>query len=205
MEESTQVDVYARVYEAERPEIFFKAPAQRCVGPFEPIAIRPDSTWNVPEPELALVIDAYGEVAGFTVGNDVSSRAIEGENPLYLPQAKIYTASCALGPWIVQRDEISDVMALGIRLRIERDGRERWSGETSTARIHHPLAELVECLYAALDFPSGAVLMTGTGIVPPADFTLEAGDGVTVEIDGIGTLTNHVYQLERRQAGDRHR
>ncbi|HEX5166114.1 MAG TPA: fumarylacetoacetate hydrolase family protein [Thermomicrobiales bacterium] len=200
MEESSVDDVYARVYDAERPEIFFKAPAWRCVGDFQPVAIRHDSTWDVPEPELALVIDSEGTIAGYTVGNDVSSRSIEGENPLYLPQAKMFSGSCALGPWIVLANELHDPLALDIRLRIERDGQPHWSGQTSTRSFHRSLDQLVECLYSALDFPAGAVLMTGTGIVPPSEFTLESGDTVSIEIDGIGTLTNHVYRLPERSA-----
>ncbi|MEX1158566.1 MAG: fumarylacetoacetate hydrolase family protein [Thermomicrobiales bacterium] len=199
MEESTQVDVYARVYDAERPEIFFKAAAWRCAGDFQPIAIRGDSSWDVPEPELALVIDSNGEIAGYTIGNDVSSRSIEGENPLYLPQAKMFSGSCALGPWIMLPGELDDPLNLDIRLRIERDGGERWSGQTSTSQFYRSLDDLVSCLYSALDFPAGTVLLTGTGIVPPSEFTLESGDTVSIEIDGIGTLTNHVYCLPVRR------
>lgn len=202
MEESAQEDVYARVYDAARPEIFFKAPAWRCAGDFQPVAIRHDSSWDVPEPELAIVIDSHGAIAGYTIGNDLSSRSIEGENPLYLPQAKMFSGSCALGPWIVLPSELDDPIGLGIRLRIERDGSEHWNGQTSTRHFHRSLADLVECLYAALDFPAGAVLLTGTGIVPPSEFSLEAGDTVKIEIDGIGALTNHVYRLpERRSNG----
>lgn len=199
MEESTQEDVYARVYDAERPEIFFKTPAWRCVGDFQPVAIRHDSTWDVPEPELALVIDSQGTIAGYTIGNDVSSRSIEGENPLYLPQAKLFSGSCALGPWIMLSSELPNPLNLGITLRIERDGNEHWRGKTSTRQFHRSLDELVTCLYSALDFPAGSVLLTGTGIIPPSEFTLEAGDNVTIEIDGIGTLTNHVYRLPERR------
>jgi len=199
MEESTEEDVYARVYDAERPEIFFKAPAWRCVGDHQPIAVRHDSNWDVPEPELALVIDTNGDIAGYTIGNDVSSRSIEGENPLYLPQAKIYSGSAALGPWIVLADEVSDPLTLAITVRIERDGNEHWSGQTSTSQFHRSLDDLVRCLYSALDFPAGSVLMTGTGVVPPSDFTLESGDNVTIEIEGIGKLTNQVYRLEERR------
>lgn len=200
MEESTQQDVYDRVYDAERPEIFFKSTAGRCVGQHGAVAIRHDSTWNVPEPELSLVIDSDGSLAGYTIGNDVSSRSIEGENPLYLPQAKVYTASCALGPWICLPDEVPDPLDLRITVTIHRDGGNGWTGETSTRSLHRSLDELTGCLYEALEFPHGAVLMTGTGIVPPSDFTLEPGDVVTIDIDGIGTLTNHVYQLAPRTA-----
>jgi 2-dehydro-3-deoxy-D-arabinonate dehydratase len=202
MEESTQQDVYDRVYDAERPEIFFKANAWRCKGQDEPVGIRADSWWNVPEPELALVIDSRGALAGYTVGNDVSSRSIEGENPLYLPQAKIYDGSCALGPWIVLPDELPDPLRLGIQLTIERDGREHWRGTTTTGQIHRLLDELVAYLYDVVEFPSGAVLLTGTGIIPPSEFTLAPGDVVTVQIDGIGALANYVVEVEsrRRQA-----
>lgn len=195
MEESRSDDLYDRVYDATRPEIFFKAPAYRCVGPYEPVAVRPDSDWNVPEPELALVIDGDGEIAGFTVGNDVSSRSIEGENPLYLPQAKMFTAACALGPWIMLPDEVPDPRDVRIAMRIERGDGIAWQGETSTARMHRTFEDLIECLFAALEFPVGVVLMTGTGLVPPAEFTLMANDTVHIEVDHIGTLSNHVRQL----------
>lgn len=194
--EESQSDVlYDQVYTAERPEIFFKSPAFRCMGPFEPIAIRPDSDWNVPEPELVLVVDGHGDIAGYTIGNDVSSRSIEGENPLYLPQAKIYTASCALGPWIVLADELEPPAGLSIEMTIERGGNLLWSGDTSTSRMRRSFRELIDCLYSALEFPVGVVLMTGTGIVPPNDVSLVSGDIVTIKIEGIGTLTNHVRSL----------
>lgn len=195
MEESRSDDLYDRVYTAERPEIFFKSPAYRCMGPFEPVAVRPDSVWNVPEPELALVVDGHGEIAGYTIGNDVSSRSIEGENALYLPQAKIYTASCALGPWIVLADELPDTANIAIRMTIERGGSNLWSGETSTAQMRRGFQELIDCLFTALEFPVGVVLMTGTGIVPPDDVSLSPGDTVSIEIEGIGTLTNHARSL----------
>jgi 2-dehydro-3-deoxy-D-arabinonate dehydratase len=197
MEESTQEDIYERVYDAARPEIFYKAAGHRCMGPFEPVAIRHDSTWDVPEPELAVVFDAHGRIAGYTIGNDMSSRSIEGDNPLYLPQAKIYSASCALGPWIIPADEI-DPLDLEIRVTIERGGQEHWTGETSTNQLHRSLAELGDCLFSSLDFPHGAVLLTGTGVVPPSEFTLEGGDVVTIDIEEIGTLVNHVYRLAKR-------
>lgn len=201
IEESQTDDIYDRVYDAARPEIFFKAPAYRCAGPYEPIAIRHDSTWDVPEPELALVIDGRGEIAGYTIGNDVSSRAIEGENPLYLPQAKVFTASCALGPWIMLPEELPDPENLAIGMRIERGGADIWQGETSTARMHRTFDDLIDCLFASLEFPVGVVLMTGTGLVPPAEFTLEPNDTVHIEIRGIGALSNHVRRLVPRQRG----
>lgn len=199
MEESTQQDVYDRVYDAARPEIFFKSTAERCVGNRGAVAIRHDSGWDVPEPELALVIDSHGDIAGFAIGNDMSSRSIEGENPLYLPQAKVYTASCALGPWITLPGEIDDPLNLSINISIIRDGTALWSGTTSTSSLHRTLDDLAACLYEALDFPYGAVLMTGTGIVPPSEFSLAPADIVTIDIDELGTLTNTVYQLAERR------
>ena len=197
MEESQQQDVYDRVYDAERPEIFFKAPAWRCVGPDTAIAIRDDSDWDVPEPELAVVLDAFGVIAGYAVGNDVSSRSIEGANPLYLPQAKMFTDSCALGPWIVMANELADVSDLSIALTIERADASLWESSASTRQLHRTLDELIGYLYRALDFPAGAVLLTGTPIVPPSEFTLKPGDIVSIEIDGIGVLTNPVRRLAR--------
>jgi len=201
MEESRTDDIYDRVYDAARPEIFFKAPAYRCVGPYEPVAVRHDSAWNVPEPELALVIDGRGEIAGYTIGNDVSSRSIEGENPLYLPQAKVFTAGCALGPWIMLADELSNPRDARIAMRIERDGADLWRGETSTATMHRSFEDLIDCLFAALEFPVGVVLMTGTGLVPPAEFSLQPNDIVQIDIDGIGSLANHVRRLSPRKRG----
>ena len=195
MEESTQRDAYDRVYDADRPEIFLKATPNRVVGPSEAVAVRGDSTWDVPEPELALVLNHDGETVGYTVGNDVSSRSIEGENPLYLPQAKVYTACAALGPVVALAWELTDVTGLAIRLVVRRGGEIAFQGETSTSQIHRPLADLVSYLFRHNEFPTGAVLMTGTGIVPPADFTLEDGDDVEIAIAGIGTLRNPVRRL----------
>ncbi|WP_116199306.1 fumarylacetoacetate hydrolase family protein [Amycolatopsis circi] len=192
MEESGDADVYARVYEAERPELFFKSVGHRVRGPGEPIGVREDSTWDVPEPELALMCNANAEIVGYTIVNDVSSRSIEGENPLYLPQAKMYRGSCAAGPWIVSAQEIPDPYALGITVEIHRGGELRWAGETSTARLHRRLADLVSWLYRGDVFPRGAVLATGTSAVPGPDVTLEADDEVTIMIEGIGTLRNPV-------------
>lgn len=196
MEESSQKDVYDLVYDAERPEIFLKATPERVVDPGEPVAIRSDSTWDVPEPELALVLNRHGEIVGFTVGNDMSSRSIEGENPLYLPQAKIYDGSAALGPVVVLASEIGDALGLRIQLVIERDGAEAFRGETSTAEIHRSLDELADYLFRGSAHPDGAFLMTGTGIVPPDDFTLQDGDIVHITIEGIGMLTNPVRRLD---------
>ena len=195
MEESTQKDVYDRVYDASRPEIFLKATPDRVSGPGVPVAIRADSTWDVPEPELALVLNRDGETVGYTVGNDVSSRSIEGENPLYLPQAKVYTAAAALGPTIALAWELGDVGNLAIRLTIRRGGVVLFEGETATREIHRPFAELVRYLRRHNSFPAGVVLMTGTGIIPPPEFTLEDGDDVEITIDGVGTLRNPVVRL----------
>ncbi|MGW7535797.1 fumarylacetoacetate hydrolase family protein [Amycolatopsis sp. NPDC054798] len=192
MEESSDADVYARVYEAERPELFFKSIGRRVRGPGEPVGVREDSAWDVPEPELALVCNANAEIVGYTIVNDVSSRSIEGENPLYLPQAKTYRASCAAGPWIVPAGDIPDPYALGIAVTIHRAGELLWAGETSTARLHRRLADLVSWLYRGDVFPRGAVLATGTSAVPGPDVTLEADDEVTIMIEGVGTLRNPV-------------
>src|SRR5690606_20639360 len=199
VEESGNEDLYQRVYEAERPELFFKASGWRCVGDGQYVGMRADSTWDVPEPELALVIDARGEIFGYTIGNDMSSRSIEGENALYLSQAKIFHAACSLGPWIMLREELPDVSELAIEMRIIRGEAEAWSGQTSTARMRRSPDELVDWLYAALDFPTGAVLLTGAGLVPPAAFTLQPRDIIEVEIEGIGRLTNQAMRLEARQ------
>lgn len=195
MEESTQRDIYDRVYDADRPEIFFKATPHRVSGPGRPVAIRADSGWDVPEPELAVLLNAAGEIVGFTIGNDVSSRSIEGENPLYLPQAKLYSQCAGLGPIIVTTAELSDATALPIHLTIRRGGGVLFQDTTSTARMHRSLADLSAYLWRANEFPAGVFLMTGTGIVPPAEFTLQHGDEVTITIDGIGALTNPVIRL----------
>jgi len=184
-------DVYARVYQAERPELFFKAQGSRVVGPLGEVGIRADATWSVPEPELAVAINPAMEVVGFTVGNDMSSRDIEGENPLYLPQAKVYKASCALGPGIVLKPS-SEWPIATIHLNIQRGGQTVFDGTVHTDRIKRRIGELVGYLGRSTEFPDGVLLLTGTGIVPPADFTLQAGDVVTIQIDEIGTLRNTV-------------
>ncbi|MAS33392.1 MAG: 2-hydroxyhepta-2,4-diene-1,7-dioate isomerase [Anaerolineaceae bacterium] len=184
-------DVYARVYDAERPEIFFKAQGWRAVGPGGEVGIRSDASWSVPEPELGVVYNPDLEPVGFVPGNDMSSRDIEGENPLYLPQAKVYTASCALGPGIVL-NPTSDWPQATIRVKIERDGKSVFDGDVHTSKIKRRIDELGQYLGHSYSFPDGVVLLTGTGTVPPADFTLAAGDVVTVSIEGIGELKNRV-------------
>jgi 2-dehydro-3-deoxy-D-arabinonate dehydratase len=195
MEESTQRDIYDRVYDADRPEIFLKATPNRVAGPGEHIAIRGDSGWDVPEPELTVVLNALGERIGYTIGNDVSSRSIEGENPLYLPQAKVFARCAALGPVIVTTDELPDVADREIHLTIRRAGAELFADKTSTSRMHRTLADLSTYLFRCNEFPAGVFLMTGTGIVPPSEFTLQDGDQVTIAIDGIGSLVNPVVRL----------
>ena len=195
VEESEQAaDVYELVYDAARPELFFKSVAWRVSGPGRPIGVREDSTLDVPEPELALVVNRLGEIVGYTICNDVSSRSIEGENPLYLPQAKVYSGACGLGPWITPVWEVPDPYQLGIRLTIDRDGAQAWDGRASTSSLHRRLDDLVGYLMRGDTHPDGAILSTGTCLVPPPPFTLAAGDLVTIAIDGIGTLTNPVVR-----------
>jgi 2-dehydro-3-deoxy-D-arabinonate dehydratase len=191
MEESATADIYQLVYEAERPEVFFKAVPWRVVTGGEPIAIRRDSKLNVPEAELAVVVNARGEIVGYTVCNDVSSRTIEGANPLYLPQAKVYAGSCALAGGIRPAWEV-DPSDLAITLVVERAGAAAWSGRTTTGRLHRSLADLVDCLFAEEQFPDGVVISTGTGIVPELEFTLAPGDVVTIDVEEVGTLSNPV-------------
>jgi len=188
--ESAGADFYARVYEAERPELFFKSTAHRVVGQRGQVRLRADSRWNVPEPELVLAVNAAGRIFGVTVGNDVSSRDIEGENPLYLPQAKVYDGSCALGPGIVLGDLPPAETA--IRLEIGRGGAVVFAGETTLSQLKRRPTELVGFLFRDQTFPNGTFLMTGTGIVPGADFTLRAGDEIRIEIAGVGQLVNTV-------------
>jgi 2-dehydro-3-deoxy-D-arabinonate dehydratase len=184
-------DFYARVYEAERPELFFKAAPFRVAGHAQPVRIRADARWNVPEPELALAVNAEGRIIGFTVGNDMSSRDIEGENPLYLPQAKVYDGSCALGPGLLLRKDPLPA-ACAIRLEVRRDGTAAFAGETTLAQLKRKPEELVAYLYRETSFPDGCYLLTGTGIVPPGEFTLARGDVVRIAIDEIGVLENTV-------------
>ena len=193
MEESDfSATAYDRVYEAPRPEIFFKALGSKVVGPNDTVGIRADAKWNVPEPELALVLNRRGELVGYTAGNDMSSRDIEGENLLYLPQAKVYDRSCAMGPFITVGVTEVEARAWTICGRIFRGGAEVFAGETTIAQIKRSFAELIGWLNRSQTFPHGAFLFTGTGVVPANDFTLAAGDRVTVTISGIGTLENTV-------------
>jgi 2-dehydro-3-deoxy-D-arabinonate dehydratase len=191
-EESDQPDVYSRVYDAARPELFFKSVAWRVVGTGESIGVRSDSPINAPEPEIALVCNSYGEIVGVTICNDVSSRSIEGENPLYLPQAKIYSGSCALGPGFVPIDQISDIYNLEISVAVTREGNLVWDGVTSTREMHRTFEDLVSYLFLHLHFPQGVILSTGTGLVPSMEFNLSTGDEVTVGIAHVGTLVNIV-------------
>jgi 2-dehydro-3-deoxy-D-arabinonate dehydratase len=192
VEESGDGDVYARVYDAVRPELFFKSVAWRAVGDGDPIGVRADSASNTPEPELALVFNAAAQIVGLTICNDVSSRTIEGENPLYLPQAKIYTSSCALGPGIRPIWEVSDPRNLGISCTITRGDTVVWSARTTTALMHRRFDDLAEHLFRAMDFPHGVILSTGTGIVPDLDLSLVPGDMVRIEIEEVGELSNPV-------------
>ena len=184
-------DFYDRVYTAERPELFFKSLPHKVVGPGGTVGLRSDATWSVPEPELALLIDPRGQIVGYTIGNDMSSRDIEGQNPLYLPQAKVYNRSCALGPGIlISKEPLARETRISIE--IQRGGSTAFSGETSLAQIKRPFEELAIYLYRDQTFPFGTFLLTGTGIVPPDSFTLEKGDTVRIRIDGIGELVNPV-------------
>lgn len=193
MEESDfSASAYDKVYAAERPEIFFKSPPHKVVAPGEAVGIRRDAKWNVPEPELALVMNSRGKIVGHTIGNDMSSRDIEGENLLYLPQAKTYHRSCALGPWIVLGTPEVQAREWQIKLDILRDGKNVFTGETSVSQIKRRFEELAEFLFRSQVFPFGAILLTGTGIVPPDTFTLNERDVVRIEITGIGVLENPV-------------
>ena len=193
MEESDfSATAYDRVYAAARPEIFFKALADKAVATGGTVGIRRDARWSVPEPELALVLNSRGQVVGCTIGNDMSSRDIEGENLLYLPQAKVYDGSCALGPWITLGASEADARGWNINITILRGGQPVFSGETSVGQIKRTFAELADYLCRSQTFPHGAVLLTGTGVVPPDSFTLQAGDVVEISISGIGMLRNTV-------------
>jgi 2-dehydro-3-deoxy-D-arabinonate dehydratase len=193
MEESDfSATAYDRVYAAERPELFFKSLAEKVVPTGEAVGIRRDARWNVPEPELALVLNSRGKIAGYTIGNDLSSRDLEGENLLYLPQAKIYHRSCALGPWISVGVKETAAREWSIRLNILRNGQSAFAGETSVGQIKRSFEELAGFLFRSQVFANGAVLLTGTGVVPPDGFSLQAQDVVEIEVSGIGVLRNPV-------------
>jgi 2-dehydro-3-deoxy-D-arabinonate dehydratase len=193
-EESGHGALYDHVYDSDRPEIFFKASPWRVVGDREAVGVRVDSGWDVPEAEVGLVLNAAGEVFGYTLGNDMSSRSIEGANPLYLPQAKIYDRSCAVGPAIVPSWAV-DPGPFPIGLRVLRDGREAYAGTTSTSAMTRSFEDLAGWLFRALTFPAGVVLLTGTGVVPDADFTARPGDTIEITSPALGTLTNPVIAI----------
>lgn len=192
-EESGKPEVYLDVYDADRPEVFFKATPSRTVGPDEAVGVRSDSEWDVPEPELGIVLH-HGEITGYTIGNDVSSRTIEGENPLYLPQAKVYDRSCSIGPCVVAAESI-DPLDQVISMRIERDGETMYDEQASTSDLVRTPEELVEYCTRHDAVPDSMVLLTGTSLVPESDFTLRPGDSVEITIDGIGTLRNNVTEV----------
>lgn len=193
-EESVVGDIYERVYDADRPELFFKATPSRCVGPNQPVGLRGDSRWLVPEPEIALVINPQLEILGYTLGNDMSARDIEGANPLYLPQAKVFNAGCSLGPAILLREN-DDETPFNIVCNVERGGREVFRAETSTAAMHRTFSDLVEYLGRFNTLPAITILLTGTGIVPPDDFGLQEGDIIEISSPQIGTLRNPARML----------
>jgi 2-dehydro-3-deoxy-D-arabinonate dehydratase len=183
---------YDKVYSADRPELFLKATPERVVGPGQPVRVRADSRWSVPEPELALVVSPDGRIVGYTVGNDMSARDIEGENPLYLPQAKIYKQSCAVGPVVTPASVMPPLDGVGIRLVIRRAGAVAFEGGTTLAQMARTPEQLAGWLFRENEFPHGAVLLTGTGVVPPDEFTLASGDEIAITVDGVGTLANPV-------------
>ena len=196
MEESDfSATAYDRVYAAERPELFFKSLAEKVVSPGEPVGIRRDARWNVPEPELALVVNSRGKIVGHTIGNDMSSRDIEGENLLYLPQAKIYDRSCALGPWIHLGASETAAREWKIEIEIRRGQQSVFAGNTSAGQLKRSFDQLTEFLFRSQRFPHGAILLTGTGVVPPDGFTLHPQDVVEIKIDGIGSLKNSVVTV----------
>ena len=196
MDESDfSASAYDRVYEAERPELFFKSLPEKVVSPNEPVGIRKDARWNVPEPELALVMNSCGKIVGYTIGNDMSSRDIEGENALYLPQAKVYNRSCSIGPFVTIGKSEDEVRTWAIKLEIERDSKICFQGDTSPGQLKRSFEELANFLFRSQTFPNGVILLTGTGIIPPDDFTLLPGDLIRIHISGIGTLANKVIEV----------
>lgn len=192
--ESGTPDVYAKVYNADRPEAFFKATGERVQSPFADVGIRADSDWDVPEPELAFVI-FNGKIVGYTAGNDMSSRTIEGENPLYLPQAKVYDRSVSFGPCLVTTESIGNPQSLDVSLTIERDGKQAFNGTANTSSMKRDCAYLADWLQRHNSVPDATVVLTGTGTIPPADFTLTDGDVVSIQIENIGTLVNTVVTV----------
>jgi 2-dehydro-3-deoxy-D-arabinonate dehydratase len=186
---------YDKVYDAPRPELFFKSMPEKVIGPGGAVGIRSDARWSVPEPELAFVLNSRGHIVGYTVGNDMSSRDIEGENLLYLPQAKIYTGSCALGPFVRVSTTEAEARTWKISLEIKRSGAAVFQGEVSAGQLKRPFDEMAGYLFRCQSFPNGAVLLTGTGIVPPDSFTLAAGDVVRIAISGVGVLENSVVTV----------
>jgi len=199
MEESRDAgDVYDRVYAAQRPELFFKSAGEDAVGPDASLGIRADSSWNVPEPEIGVVADPAGQLRGYVLGNDMSSRSIEGENPLYLPQAKTYDRSCGIGPCIVPAAAAGDWREFAIELRVERQQQTVFQQATEVGMLRRRPEELLDWLYRANSFPNGVILLTGTGIVPPPDFTLREHDVVAIRCPGLGTLRNQVIMVGRR-------
>ena len=192
--ESDTPDVYSNVYNADRPEVFLKSTSDRCMGPFEEVGIREDSNWNVPEPELAFVL-YRGDIIGYTIGNDMSSRQIEGDNPLYLPQAKFYDQSCSIGPCFVTTESVNDPQNLGVQCLIVRDTETVFEGTTSTSDMARTCLELADWLQRSNRVPEMTTVLTGTSIVPPPDFSLQPGDNVIITIDEIGTLENSVIQV----------
>jgi len=195
MEESeAAASCYDRVYSSPRPELFFKATPHRVSGPGQPLRVRADSTWSVPEPEITLVLTSRLSLAGFTIGNDMSARDIEGQNPLYLPQAKVYDACCGLGPCVTLAEKMPPNDTIEIRMSIRRDGTPVFEGATSVAQMARSFRDLIDWLARENSFPRGAFLMTGTGIVPDSDFSLESDDLVEISIDGIGTLVNPIVK-----------
>lgn len=193
-ESAAAASCYDRVYSASRPELFFKATPHRVAGPGQPLRIRADAIWNVPEPEITLVLNSRLQLVGFTAGNDMSSRDIEGENPLYLPQAKVYSACCGLGPCITLCGAMPPPAEMHVRMVIRRAGEVAFAGTTSAAKMARSFDDLIHWLGRDNSFPHGAFLLTGTGVVPGRDFTLQPGDWVAISIDGIGTLTNPIVQ-----------
>ena len=192
--ESDTPDVYSKVYNADRPEVFLKSTSDRCMGPFEDVGIREDSNWNVPEPELAFVL-YKGDIIGYTIGNDMSSRQIEGDNPLYLPQAKFYDQSCSIGPCFVTAESLGDPQNLGVQCLVVRDNETVFEGTTSTSDMARTCLELSDWLQRSNRVPEMTTVLTGTSIVPPPDFSLKEGDNVIISIDEIGTLENSVIQV----------